>query len=556
MEKQSISAKSINAWRFPHASVLAGCAVLIGLVTFNGWVSDDAYITFRFLDNFFAGHGLRWNIYERVQAYTHPLWMLLHIPLYAVWDNIFLVTITLSILCTAGAIAFVLRTFERPPYITLLCFLMPLALSKIFIDFSTSGLENPLSHLLFASFGYVLIKKRGDPHFWFYCSFNTALALLNRLDTAILYLPPLAWLALPHLKSIRWRQIFLGALPLIAWFAFSLFYYGFLFPNTKYAKLNTGIAEIDYLKQGVLYFFELFSSDAFSYMILCFTLARCVDTSKDIISAMLHRKPAPANHNYTLFSISLGVITYMIYVTFIGGDFMSGRFLALPYFVTVWLVYAGVREMEWKRAAIFAAFMLALKALSLSMAADSLERCMSHIKNPFPEWGPSFCTKSGIADERAFYRPTRAWYYNGTFDSHRILDDRSYRLAEQALKDPDDIYIFGAIGALGYYAPGVRFVDFHALTDPLLARLPIQDPLSWRIGHFKRDIPDGYLFAIRHNRLDQMHPALAAYYAPLKLIVSGDLWDPRRLKTILDFNLGKYDHFKEEYLRAQRAIID
>ena len=43
----------------------------------TAWVGDDAYFTFRTIDNFVHGYGLRWNIAERVQAYTHPLWMLL-----------------------------------------------------------------------------------------------------------------------------------------------------------------------------------------------------------------------------------------------------------------------------------------------------------------------------------------------------------------------------------------------------------------------------------------------------------------------------------------------
>jgi arabinofuranosyltransferase len=391
METQGLKAPNRH---LPPLSVLAGLAMLMAWVIINGWVSDDAYITFRFLENFYAGNGLRWNVYERVQAYTHPLWMLLHIPLYGVWDNIFLVTITISILCTIGAIVLVLRTFERPASVTLLCFLLPLGLSKIFVDFSTSGLENALSHLLFASFGYLLIRQRKHPYFWFYCSLNVALAMLNRLDVVILYLPPLLYITLPHLRRLPWKQVMLGALPLISWFAFSLFYYGFLFPNTKYAKLNTGIASFEYMKQGVLYFFELFSSDAFSYMILCVTLARTIDTSKDVIVAWCRKKAAPTEHGphtHLFLCIGLGTLAYMVYVTIVGGDFMSGRFLVLPYFVTVWLIYATIPHLERKRAVICLVFLIGLKGLSLSMASDSLERCMGGIKNPYPEWGKSFC---------------------------------------------------------------------------------------------------------------------------------------------------------------------
>jgi len=545
----------------PGACLLASCLILLVQIAFNGWVSDDAYITFRFLDNLFAGNGLRWNIDERVQAYTHPLWMFLHIPLYAVWDNIFLVTIIMSLLCTAGALAFVIATFERPAYITIIYFVLPLMLSKAFIDFSTSGLENPLSHLLFASFGYIIVKQRGNPNFWFYSSLSIALAMLNRLDTVIFYLPPMIWLALRDMRGIRIGQIILGAMPLICWFAFSLFYYGFLFPNTKYAKLNTGIAELEYVKQGVLYFLELFSSDPFSYMMLCITLAHTFDSGKDVVLSRWRKSPSKAKPNAPnhalLLSVGIGTLAYMGYVTLVGGDFMSGRFLAMPFFVTVWLIYAPVTQMEYKRAAIYVAFLIALKGMSLSIAADSMERCVKSMKLAFPaDLIPPFCTKSGIADERAFYYPNRAWFHNGKFDSRDIFQDRSYYLAQIALRAPEKIYVFGAIGAIGYYAPNVKFVDYYALTDPLLARLPIRDIHDWRIGHFGRSLPDGYLFALRTGNSDQMDPALRKYYDPLRLIVSGNLLDPKRLQAIWDFNTGYYDHYKEEYLRALAADQD
>ena len=78
-----------------------------------------------------------------------------------------------------------------------------------------------------------------------------ALALLNRLDTALLYAPAMLWL--PLARRVRWGHHLPGALPLLAWFAFSLFYYGFLFPNPKYAKLDTGLALSLYLEHGLHY---------------------------------------------------------------------------------------------------------------------------------------------------------------------------------------------------------------------------------------------------------------------------------------------------------------
>ena len=49
---------------------------LIAFVLVNtAWLSEDIYITLRVVDNFVNGYGLTWNVAERVQAYTHPLWL-------------------------------------------------------------------------------------------------------------------------------------------------------------------------------------------------------------------------------------------------------------------------------------------------------------------------------------------------------------------------------------------------------------------------------------------------------------------------------------------------
>ena len=58
---------------FPVALGLCG----IALTSFyTAWLSDDCFFTLRTVANALAGHGLRWNVFERVQAYTHPLWLL------------------------------------------------------------------------------------------------------------------------------------------------------------------------------------------------------------------------------------------------------------------------------------------------------------------------------------------------------------------------------------------------------------------------------------------------------------------------------------------------
>lgn len=59
-------------------------------------MAEDAFISFRVVHNFVEGYGLRWDIDERVQVFTNPLWTLLHIPLYALTREVFYTTIVLG----------------------------------------------------------------------------------------------------------------------------------------------------------------------------------------------------------------------------------------------------------------------------------------------------------------------------------------------------------------------------------------------------------------------------------------------------------------------------
>jgi len=52
-------------------------------------LSDDAYITFRTVDNFVNDNRLTWNLAERLQAYTHPLWMFFLAAGYTLTREIF-----------------------------------------------------------------------------------------------------------------------------------------------------------------------------------------------------------------------------------------------------------------------------------------------------------------------------------------------------------------------------------------------------------------------------------------------------------------------------------
>ena len=57
--------------------LVAVTTVLLAVAVRVAWLGDDAYITLRTVENWCSGLGLRWNLVDRVQTFTHPLWMLL-----------------------------------------------------------------------------------------------------------------------------------------------------------------------------------------------------------------------------------------------------------------------------------------------------------------------------------------------------------------------------------------------------------------------------------------------------------------------------------------------
>jgi len=78
---------------------IAAAAALLIVVFRTAWMSDDAYITLRTIDNWKAGYGLRWNVDERVAAFTHPLWLLAEAAAWTITGEHYFSTLILSIAC-------------------------------------------------------------------------------------------------------------------------------------------------------------------------------------------------------------------------------------------------------------------------------------------------------------------------------------------------------------------------------------------------------------------------------------------------------------------------
>ena len=136
--------------------LIAAMITVFGIILLRtAWVCDDAYITFRTVSNFINGYGLTWNIGDRVQVYTHPLWMFLLSALFYFTREPYYTSIVANIVISLTVLVVFSFGIKRSWWGTVIGITI-LTLSKTFVDYSTSGLENPLSHLLLLVFFLLL----------------------------------------------------------------------------------------------------------------------------------------------------------------------------------------------------------------------------------------------------------------------------------------------------------------------------------------------------------------------------------------------------------------
>ena len=309
----------------------------------------------------------------------------------------------------------------------------------------------------------------------------------------------------------------LGFLPLLLWEVFSLFYYGFPFPNTYYAKLGAGIPQAKLFAQGLVYFADSFTRDPLTLIVIFagIGLALWRGGTRERL-------------------LALGSLLYLGYVLSIGGDFMSGRFFTALMVVSALLLVRLLRDLtpRWKYAAVGAVVILGLFAQPPNFILDMNQ--------------PRFTEHdllTGINDERAYYYPISGLmnYQPGKeipFSSEGWVEHgRALRDNGKSVVDEKNV------GFIGYFAgPAVHIVDLYALCDPLLARRPAQTSGKWRIGHFEREVPEGYLQTLRTGVNQIRDPNLAAYYDQLALIVRGPLFSRARLIAIWQMNTGQFDY--------------
>jgi arabinofuranosyltransferase len=262
--------------------------------------------------------------------------------------------------------------------------------------------------------------------------------------------------------------------------------------------LETGIPAFDLVLQGGRYFLD--------------SLLRDPVTLLAIFTALVFALTAK---NKKLIALAVGGIVYLFYVLKIGGDFMSGRFFTPLFFAGVAILSQISDPAKIKK---FAALVLAFAAIGWGIHFSGSSIATENI-NSF-----------GISDERKFFESE-----NSVIGVIRLggIENHSWGAKKQG--DCSSVRLFWNVGIFGYFSPReCHIVDGYALTDPFLARLPVDQ--NWRIGHFDRSPPTGYLESLSANQNLLADIDLQNLFAQIQLVTRAPLFSRDRWAAIWELN--------------------
>ncbi|GIV97972.1 MAG: hypothetical protein KatS3mg057_2629 [Herpetosiphonaceae bacterium] len=457
-------------------------ALLSLLVSFSGmiwpsWMTDDAFISFRYAYNLVAGHGLIYNVGERVEGYTNFLWTMLAAltialggdPVY--WSYLSGVAIALAILLLSYWLA---KRLLDPAWALVTALVVATSQSLLVYTARGGGLETGLFTLLVLAGSALFVHSRA----WRWSGIVFALASLTRPEGALVMALSLFYLGLAGLPAgepatthswrARFRLILLALLPylliVVPYFLWRLSYYGDPLPNTFYAKTGGGIRQA---LRGLAYA-QKFALAVGGPLLLVVFIRFLSDW----------RAAWRTWRGYLL----LLVIIYSAYVISVGGDHFPGERFFVP--LVPWIALLIADGLAWlytwamSSAALRKAAPALLGAILLATSAHALGRSASfdHI-------------------------------IRGDDESVRIWSEIGIWLRDHAAHN-ESVAALGA-GAIAYYSDRTT-IDLLGLNDKHIARVKVENMGGGTAGHEKRD-PE-YVLHIRRPTYIPALPDWSNYF--------------------------------------------
>lgn len=457
----------------------AGLILWIGFLVFCRYYHstpiDDAYISFRHLDQWLRGGGLGFNPGEPVEGYSNLLWILVLAPFARIGLDLPSLAVTFELGLAALCLIIVALGARRMiPHGSFWVLAAPLLLgvNSIFLFWIGKGMEANLYAVLLIAFAVAVIAFReresiGLREGLWVGLLGAATALTRPEGVA----PPAAVLAALILfdRGRRKAWILAMAVVCVAFFGqvgFRLAYYGKPLPNTYYAKKvpAMGVA----VDRGIDYISEFASGDRSYWFYERDALSRIPFWILwGVVAAFAVRQW----RRLWPLAIEIGVIVGL--VAFVGGDWMPGyRFLMPVIPLGCLLVGIGLAELAGGRRAPRWRNLLAvgLAAVLLTVEVAGTYRLMrTH------EW--------------------KRW-------QHQIENYDAMAGWLRANAPAGSLVALSDIGIISYYNPDKKFLDVLGLTDPHIAALDGYHYEKTDVEYVLIQKPD-YVLAMRYYYADK-----------------------------------------------------
>jgi len=451
---------------------------------------DDAMTSVQYAKQLALGNGVVFNVGERVEGYTNFLWVVFMAPIYAVCHLLGVefvpVIIHVNVLITAFVTLLVYLLASRIWGPTHLATLVSVALCLVdnsYTVWAALGLE--VQFLALWMLGALFIARTATRRRALYTGLALLGAHLTRPDAGLFCAVVVgnelfeALLAFARRDRAAARRGLVDALvmggtwavPFAAYFAWRYDYYGALFPNTYYLKLE---GEIDAWSRGIEYIRSFLDVRAFVPVLGLFSVLALRDK--------------------TLRTLFVYLSLHIFYVTYVGGDFFPGHRFYVPEIPQFALLVGGAVDVLWQivRSERAARLVARLKVSPQAVAGFGFAAAISVL---------AIVWFRGIA-MGPLQGEVLTWRDN--LRAHR----RSLQWIGQHKRE-GETFATCLIGHAGYYTE-MRIIDVCGVLDPVVARKHVANFGKGQAGHEKIAQAD-YIFA--------KHPS----YVGLR-VLHGDLY--------------------------------
>ncbi len=512
-----------------HSWVFWVAMPIVLLLLYAGWrifwfLTDDAYITFRYINNHLLGFGYTWNPppFRPVEGYTSFSWLVL---LEAVWRifrvsppesanglSLVLAALTLGTGARMGVRMAGHRRGTRDGAPLILVALLGTVTNRTFLAWTSSGLETAMFNFLFTAWIFVMVfpsRKRGR---WVFTAAATAtLVYFTRPDGILVVLGTGLAFLIGRLSGSLTSRDLLSAVPgfaVPAHFIWRKLYYGAWLPNTYHAKQVAAWPE-----SGVRYAASFILEYAI-WVWLCLFLVWLVKRARD--------RPGPARRSTEPRSlrvpigpaIAVAVLTgHFLYYTFmVGGDHFEYRVyshLILLLFISgAWFADRIFRR-RWPAVLCMVLFVLLSYPIPWAHWAETrgLEsREETHVMiRPVADRFPQ--PLRGYA--RAFdwlqhwlitHRVCMRHQEHKIFHRHQLRIFPTREFGEKTPWTGHPVFAARTVGVPGWVLPNVAIVDLFGLNDYVVARSVARSHVGEeRVMAHERFAPEEYLRCFRVN---------------------------------------------------------